>query len=399
MANFFKSIFSSNYRQPERLFNGSYFYPVGMAGSIFEGNNLLKEFQEIPELNAVINIVARMDASWKLGLINKATGDEAHDKQLEKLLATPNWFQAQTEFWRQSSLYRSIYGNEYLYMLSPSGMHGNVKAMFTLDPSRVSIKYKSENQYFTESERPEIRYYYDLDNGKKQELDINNIIHLNDNRVNPEKFLTGTSKIESLRAPLANIREAYKKRNVTLKMPVGILSNGNVADATGLAIPMTDKEKENAQHQLRSHGSLPIVTNMAIRYNSMDINAANMGLFEEIRVDVGKICDSYGIAYEMLASEKGVTYANLKEAKKMVYEDTIKPNAKERVDALNAYLDNKTIEIQASHDHLSIFSEDVKNKAIASKQLIDGLDKAFQSGALTIEEYRHELLKYNIISE
>ena len=159
---------------------------------------------------------------------------------------------------------------------------------------------------------------------------------------------------------------------------------------------MTDKEKQNAQQQLREHGSLPIVTNMAIRYNDMNVNAANMGLFQEVRVDTEQICNAFGLPYELLASEKGTTFTNLKEAKKQFMEETIIPNANERTDALNAYLDNKTIEIKASYSDLAVFAEDVKARSISLKQMVEALSKALADGAISLEQYQTELQKFGI---
>ena len=154
---FFKSLFTRQV-YPQK-YGSSYFLPLGYTADIFGSNNYLKDFQEIPELNALINIRARAMASWRLSLESIATGKEiSNQESLAKILRRPNWFQSQIEFWRQSELFRCIYGNEYIYFLQPVGMSNTYAGMFALDPSKVTIKYKSDNLPFLESTGDAVEY-------------------------------------------------------------------------------------------------------------------------------------------------------------------------------------------------------------------------------------------------
>ena len=400
--DFLKSLFNRQVTAPTK-FGSTYFMPIGDGANIFGGNTYLKDFQEVPELNAIINIRARSIASWRLSLVSDTTGKEImNQEQLAKILRRPNYFQSQIELFRQSELFRCIYGNEYLYFLKPVGMKNSYAGLFTLDPSKVTIKYTSKNLPFLESTNDYIEYWYDTGNGSKIKLEKDNIIHLNDNRAgfnnaDSSSFLKGTSKIQSLQAPIQNIREAYKKRNIILKMPIGIFS-GNSTDATSYAIPMNEDEKEKAQSALRSHGALPIFTNLGVVYNDMSINANNMGLFEKVREDTAKLCDAFGIPYEVLASQKGVTFANLKEAKKQMYEESIIPDGNEKVEALNDKVesDKKAWHINADYTYLPVFAEDKKQSAISLNQMVTGLSKALTDGAITIQQYQEQLKKFGI---
>ena len=335
-----------------------------------------------------------------MGIINPKQANRSitiANESLVRILRAPNWFQGQGEFWRQTSLFHDIWGNEYMYFLRPFGMANSYKGLFTINPENVEIEYKSETEFFMDESGEAVKYFYVTDDGKRMPLDKENIIHLNDNRVQKKNLLKGTSKIESLRGPLENIRLAYKKRNIVLKTPIGILSNGQ-SDAIGQAVPMDPTEKEKAQTRLEIRGPNPIITNLAVKYDSMDIDSRKMGLFEETKEDTLKICDAYGVPYEMLAAQKGVTYANLKEAKKQFYEETIIPDAQEKVDALNLFLgtDSRTWHITASFAHLPVFAEDIKNRAVSLKQMIEALSKALADGAITLVQYKIELQKFGI---
>jgi len=380
-----------------------YFCPINTSGSVFGGVDNLTQFLEIPELNSIINIRARAMSSWNLKIVSKATGlEQKNNQSLVRILKNPNWFQAQSEFWRQSNLWRDIYGNEFLYFLTPLGQPNNYKGIFTLDPSKIEIKYTGNRAYFTEPTGDNLQYIYKFPNGQTRHVVIKDIIHLNDNRVNNNTmsgsggFLRGTSKMDSQKAAINNIRAAYEKRGIVLKMPVGIMSN-NQEDAVGQTMPLDPKEKKATQQRMKTRGAWPVFTNMNVKYADMNIDANDMGLFEEVREDTAKLCDAYGVPYEILASQKGVTFSNLKEAKKQFYEETVIPDAQEKVDAMNLWLaENKSWEIQADFKHLPVFSEDVKNRASSVAILVKALSQALTDGAITLVEYKDELKKFGI---
>jgi phage portal protein BeeE len=130
----------------------------------------------------------------------------------------------------------------------------------------------------------------------------------------------------------------------------------------------------------------------------MNVNSVSLGLFEETREATAKICDAYGVPYEVLASQKGVTFANLKEAKKQMYEETMMPDVNEKVNAINNHIGTETMswEIQAHFKHLPVFAEDQKPRAISIKQLVEALSKALADQAITVEQYQSELAKMGV---
>lgn len=398
MASWLEKSFYTRKTTITTKWGNNYFYPIGSTENLFGSTNYLNDFLEIPELNAILNIRARAMASGDIKIVSKATGKEAPANQsLVRVLRNPNWFQAQKEFWRQSSLWRDIYGNEYIYFLTPVGLANTFKGMFTLSPDQVVLKAKLDQPFYTYATGDHLKYYF-IENGKKYELDKSNLIHMNDNRVQKDNPFIGTSKLKALQPALKNIRAAYKKRNIVLRMPVGILTNTTSGDAIGQAVPLDKAEKDLLQSNLATHGALPILTSLSVKYDDMQINASNMGLFEECKRDTEKICDAFGVPYEVLANEKGVTYANLKEGKKQMYEEAVIPDMDEKISALNMSLetDKKSWEVVVDFKHLPVFADDQKQRAISMKQSVDALSRALADGAITIEQYQTELRKYGI---
>lgn len=345
IKSFFSGIINPSRVTVERIGNSYGYWQrlFGGVGSEYDRNYLL-DYLQIPELNAVINIRARAIASARFSVVNDTTGQEAKAYQnIVRVLRSPNWFQNQQEFWRQSEIYRCIYGNEFIYFITPVGMPRSFKAMYTLDPSKVIIEYKGDAMYFNEPDSSRISYYYKV-NGEKYPLEASNLIHLNDNNVGGDiKNLTlGSSKLKALTMPLDNIRKAYTKRNIALQMPIGVMSNGQ-RDDLGTAMPMDTTEIEQAKTALRTNGSVPIITNLAVEYKPFSINSSSMGLFEEVRVDLEKICDCYSVPFQLLANEKGSTFSNQADARRSFYEEEISESMSEKMSAINQFINTQGI--------------------------------------------------------
>ncbi len=357
-----------------------WFMPIGDISNIFGGGNHLTDFCEVPELNAILNIRARALSSWRLSLVNER--DNARipvNSSLIKLLKKPNWFQATTEFWRQSSLFHDIYGNEYLYFLTPVGAESNYQGIFTLNPSQVNVEYKSHDIYFTIETGENVKYTWRDDYGGIHPLNKDDIIHLNDNRVKSGNIMKGTSKLESLQPAINNIRSAYIKRGINLTMPPGIFSNKD-KNEFGQAVPLVKEEKEKAQKQLRTRGPVPIFTNMNINYSALDVSSKKMGLFDETIESTGRLCDAFGVPYKLLASKEAGTLNSggndVKESRKQMYEDTIIPDAQEKLDAINQFIKAEKTgwKVVATWDHLPIFASDIKEIAATNKVNVDGIN-------------------------
>ena len=387
--------------------DGTFFYQLGNSYDPFKSIEILRDYLEVPELSAVINWKASAFRNAKINLVNDK-GDII--KENVDLFNYPNFFQGKGEFLRQTKLFHEIYGNEFIYLLKglKSDYFENVKAMFTLPPSFVKIKTSQNSQFWLETTLPDDVQYFILHNNKEIEIDTEDVIHLNDNKIDPVmtndttgSYLTGTSKIELLKPVLNNIRAAYAARgtNLTESGPRGILTNAS-ADGAGGTIPLNPVEVEKIHKEMKKYGSQKnqrrnIITNLALSWQSMGFNTNQLKAFEEVNDDNLRICDEFGIPIDIFSREKGSTFENKRQAKKDAYQDTIIPESIEWIDGLNNKLEFKQgLKLAVSFAHLPIFAEDRKQSAEALKTLIEGLDKAFLSGAITIEEYKEQIKKY-----
>jgi HK97 family phage portal protein len=368
----------------------------------------LSDYLEVPEVNSIINAKARAFSSMRLEVVSKETGKPVKNNEpLVKALRNPNYFQSQKEFLMQTKIFQEIFGNEIIYFLTPVGFKNNIKGMFTLPPLLVDIDETDRRPYWEQSEWPaESKYFIDWD-GKRITLPSTDIIHINNSnvKVEPGNVFWGQSQLSALSGAISNIRAAYEARNVLIENrgALGILSNSGT-DGIGASLPLDPKEKEKVQKEWKKGYGLMkdknqiIITSLPLKWQQMSIDADKLGLFEETKADTEQICDMFGYPFELLANQKGTTFENQKQAEKRFYTNTIIPEANEWVSGMNRRFEtmDKSWELKASFEHLDVFRENEKDRAQSITVLINGLSKAYQDQALTLEQYKRELEKLNI---
>lgn len=395
---------------PEKL-GGSYFYPLLSNPSTYNDIQLLKDYDEIPEVSAIINLKAKAFSKMKLRIVSKKTGEEEQDaKNYEykiKVLRNPNWFQSQKEFMIQTKLFREIWGNEYIYLNYPFGMPSRrATAMFALPANLMTTKTPDERPFYLQVD-PNIEYYFEWGN-KKHLILKENLIHLNDNRVHmtKENWVEGQSWLAYQRAPVNNIREAYYSRGFIIKNVgvQGILTNAAGNDVAGM-IQISPEEAEDVQKKIANmrnfKDKFPVIaTNLPLDFKKMSVdNQANLGLYEEVKEDMFKLCDASGVPADLFSSSTGSTFSNQIWSERRLYENTIIPEAEEWIGALNSQFEteSESWEIVGSFTHLNVFKENMKEQGDAINRLATGLSRALADQAINIEEYRDELRRMGLV--
>lgn len=398
----------SNLFRP-RMLGNVWFYPT--SADTYRAIEYQTSFSEIPEVNAVINLCAKAQSNGILKTVNEK-GEEVSTK-FDAILKNPNWFQSQKEWLRQTELFKSIYGNEYIYSLTPVGFSPDInrtKALYSLPPNITKVEYLSNLPFFLQESKPkEVKYYIKKVDGQESEIDSILIIHLNDNRVfvqnsADKNLLMGESKLKALTAPINNIRMAYESRGVILKFrgAKGILTPKS-KDGIGQSISLGKTDKDNLQEAWRAYGTLGnqnqmVIADVEMAYQKIEeSDPTKLGLFREIEEDFRKIKDAYGVPAPMLDRDKDTTFENQRMSEKSFYANTAIPAANERAYALNQiYFPEGKIKIIADFSHLPIFQEDIKAKSETLNNIVNALSKSFQDEAITIEEYQAEIKKFGI---
>lgn len=389
-------------KQPYEI-GGSYFYPL--HSGTFDELDYICAFNEIPELNAVINLKARTFSNGRVKAVNEKN-EEVPGFWAANLLNNPNYFQDGKEFMRQTKIFHEVFGNEYVYHLFPVGFgYERTKALFSIPPNLIDLEYREDLPFWMFLEMP-LRSRYVLTDGT--EVPKDQILHLNDNKItvrqkNDIHILEGESKLKALTAVINNLRMAYESRGIILKYrgADGIISPDG-KDAAGATIFGKD-DKKILQNAWKGYGTLghqaqKVITSVSAKFTPLTVNEPNkLGLFEETKYGFFKIIDTFGAKRELFVMEEGSTYANQREAEKVFYQDTTIPEANEWISSFNnLWLPDSKIKLIVDYMHLPIFQEDIKHKVEVLEKLVNSLSKMLQDGAITIDEYKEELKKAGV---
>jgi len=228
-----------------------------------------------------------------------------------------------------------------------------------------------------------------------EQLTFDDILYLSTtdgiNIVNP------SSRIESLKYPLSNIKAQYNKRNVLLENigAIGILSAKN-SDIGG-SIPMTPEEKKDIQQSwYRRSKDEVIITESDVSWNPMSYPTKDLLLFEELTADKMAIIDTYGLNANLFSSEKGATFSNVKDSIKMAYTDTIIPETQQMYDSMAHQfgLVNEGISIHADFSHIPSLQVDEVSRADTMNKRADVVKKIIESGVALTNEQIEEIIGY-----
>jgi hypothetical protein len=394
--------------------NGAgYFYVIGGNSGTFDKVDCLKSYQEIPEVNAIINMKARAFSNMRLREVDQDGKDKATPKgqALIALLQNPNWFQQFKEFAIQSKVCREVFGNEYIFKTVPLGFNPDierVKALYSIPDTIVNVKYDNSIPFYLHDTRPKVTYEVKQDGGKYLPYDSSVVIHFNDNRINIEhatdkNLLKGESKLTALSSVINNIRIAYESRGVILKYRG---ANGAwVNDGKDIVgqVPIDPKERDRVQDEFKNYGTRKgqyqsIITDLPIKWQQAGTNnPMNLGLFQEIEQGFNKCLDEFGVPAELFVRAQGSTYENQHQAEKGLYVRTVMPEANEWMGGISSeFLEGNNTSIVAEYLHLPIFQEDLKARGESLTTMVNALSKALQDQAITLAQYQEELAKFGI---
>lgn len=394
----------------------------GGIAYIFESNRqstwnkqgYLSSFNDIPEVNAIINMRGNAHSNGVFKVIDTKKKDKEYpDEPILTMLNNPNWFQSKGEFMKQTKIGHDIFGNEILYFNTPFGFNfdpSRIKSLYTIMFDMVRVEYLEKTPYFFYSkDNPptEIKYSYKDANGNYKELDPNSIIHLNDNRIGcdsptDKNLLVGTSKLEAQKAPINNLRAVYESRGMIIRKrgANGAWVNNSGKDSSGGSVPLRRKEIDALKRAFGGYGTMAdqeqfVFATRDIRFEQAgNFRPKDLGLFDETEEDFRKLQDAYGVPPELFARPDGSTYENQRQARKGFYVDTIIPEATEWTNALSAKIYPDGLKkIILDYTHLEIFQDDIKLKAEKNKALIENLSLLLGDGMISDEEYRAEIFK------
>lgn len=362
----------------------------------------LRAYNECPPLKAIIGKRAKAFNNGKIELLDDdgdyATGSYAD--RITRALKNPNPLQTQKQYFSQQNHYIDIFGYCPVLVIRPSGMPDEITSIWNIPPWLFDLDYTGK--WLNQKDVAEIyKRFYILWNGQKIELDYDAVTLIFDDGIGTDcdtNLTIPDSRLKAEEYPVSNIIAAFKSRNtlITKRGAIGILSNDK-GDAAGF-IPLTDKEKNQVHADFSRYGIVGqpfqvIITDAALKWQQMGFPTKDLLLFEEVEADINALCDAYDWPVELMARDKGVTFANKNEAKKYAYENAIVPESEARMEQFqNAIIDpDSGITLHADFSHLPILQEDDKHKAEARRALNEALRIEYDAGLITRNDWREAL--------
>ncbi len=388
----------------------STFIPMSFVQAFLSGalnatdTKYLEYYIIIPELQAIINYRARVLSSMKIKARKISSGEDIEKLPELELLKKPNPLQGQSEFIKQYSIGRDVFGNTYMHPVFGVS-RTKTKAIYNLPAVNAKIIPTSDKLIpFNQTDFNEIIKEYQFQfNGGKIKYKPEEITHLNDNQISykNDDWMKGKSKIQALTQPCENIKTAYEARGILQgNSPLGVLSN-RTKDGMGTTI-MDPADKKAVQDDLKKYGLTKekykfIVTSADLQWTSMAANIAGLKLFEEVDADQLSIANGFMFPIELF--QNNTTFANKKEAKKQLYQDSTIPEAQELTQSLSQMLGliDRGIELYADFSHIAVLQDDYEKMSTTWFKSVSAMEKAFASGVITLIEYQDNLRKIGML--
>lgn len=359
-------------------------------------------FEKCPPLHAILTKKAQAFVNGKTWIVNKkgkakdkeAQGDIA--TKIRTLLAKPNPFQSQKEFEAQMHIYTQLMGFSLLLPIKPVGFENyEATRLWNIPPSMIDMEETNKSFLAAEKQSDLIRYIH-IDFGKERTaINADDVYVIKDFTPSFTSVIFPESRVKANEMPINNIIGAYESRNVLINYrgALGIISSDG-KDPGGF-LPIKDTEKEALQNDFRRYGLSKsqwqfIITSASIKWTQMGIPTKDLMLFEEIEDDIQRLCDGWGYQYNLMSSSKGVTFDNKKEAKTLLYQDTIIPEAESICEQLNNFFGLNKLDIMMVKDfsHVPALQEDQQKMAGARKTRNEALQIEFLNNLITLDDWR-----------
>lgn len=387
ITNWFSNLF--NPKHAERSFFTNRVQILGSKGAIYLDTDVpYKLFNEIPELNQVLNKKASMFSNGVFKLQDIATGQPVNDVELMKLLENPSVLESQNSFLKTYSIQFDCYGNQFIYKNKPSRLLKYPKSLINISPYYLTPEFTGK--VFDQVKIEDIvKHYKYKENSTEKTFETNDIIwSKNSDLDNP---LVGVSPLKSLRFPLTNTKLAYDYLNIISgeRGAIGMISTANPKDAMG-AVPKDAKEIERLEKsRLNSYGigvdndkARMLFTSAQVTYTPFGYPTRELMLTEQIDANKLTIVDHFGLNINLFSS-KSQTFENVRNAIIQTYQDTIIPFAAQFTQKLSKELGIPSNQhLYLDYSHLAILSDKFKD----FNSIVAGLTQAVQGGILDAKQ-------------
>lgn len=330
-------------------------------------NNLWHLYNSIPELQAVVNRKSKMIASGQPKLVDMDGNPYEGSHWMKELIKRPTPLMSWDNVIYMTSINYSVTNNAILY--APARSMGSRKLIVPISFNNVKINPVKNGLEQVERDGVIRGISIPQDNkGNFKDYEIGDLVYM----FEPDgiNLYDTKSKLEALKYPLSNLTRQYEKRNVLLRnlFALGILSADNSDGVTSRALDGEDMEEVREDIKKR-HKDEIIMTDKALKYQSMSFPTKELMLFEEMTADKVAIIDAFGLNTNMFGhwDGKGGTFSNVEGGEKQAYNSTIIPETEQIYDeiTLQLGLEKDGLKLIPDFSHISVLQQDDQKQADA----------------------------------
>lgn len=347
-------------------------------------------------------ILKKINAIKNLRLVAvDATGADVGKLDAINTISHPNSYQRIEDFIAYVSLMVNVFGRAYIMKVDSIGVDG-ASELFVVPNTCVTA-----NEYALQSISFEpygnVLDYSVTISGLQFTVDRDHMFVIADSTADMALFGNyGISRMAALQEQINTFMSSYDATHQLMvnrgMLAIISLTTGANEFLRDVTLPQTASEKKNVEEALNKYGILRnkmkyAITNLNAAVHPVSSTIKDLGLTDVQKSCKKDIADMYQVPSVLLDVE-GSTYANAKEAKTILYNDAIIPEANNIFYTLNRIYGFEGFNVMPYYDHLELFQEAKREQAAGMTNLVSALTNAVTSGLLTQQEARDELNKY-----
>lgn len=384
-TNWFGSPWSNLNRRIHRDFiRGEKFFPI--TGNT-RYNNLDDEKEKV---NAILTNPASLFIFtlncdlFSLGEpIIKRNGEILEDHPLYNILNNPNPYQSQNQFlW--DYMFWNMTGNANLYLESRFDIENNM--LMFLNNSKIDFPQKmidNADKYFKNTiqklDKENIEYVYD--DGTRQKIAYNKILHFSDTTITTNAYYKGSSKLDALYKIISNSELALDAKNIELLFNGKYMVSGKVnADDINNPMMMPDEKKTIETKVLKDQPITAVRSMVDIKkfIDSLKTKELDHSFLNDAYI-IGRI---YQIPKDVIQAfyENGAKYENAKLSTADHVDYALKPKGDDFMKGIARYFKFNDVEVCMDWSHLPFMQVRQMQKYDAELNRAKALKELLTSG-------------------
>lgn len=358
---------------------------------------------------AVVDTLADYDLTGSRHIVStKGKNKEAESSNLwatamNQLLDQPNPLQSWDQFRGQQVVYKRVFGFCPVLPLVPVGFESQPWAatlLVNIPPWCIEPVIKHGASVMSSKVDDFVERYDITILNERFSVKPSQLFFLEDGFLKDESshFVFPKSKLVGLDMAVSNICAAMEADNVLLRKrgALGFISHDAAAtkDSVTGYIPMTVKQKKNAQKALNQYGISwdqfqYAITRIPLKWVQTALDVKALGTKETLVACEKAICHRYRFPY-VLYEETDTTYANGDNAAATVYQTNVIPNANKDMGKYNKFFqaEKHGVKLMLDFSEVAALQEDKKSLAEVNSINNSTLQAQFDANMITLNDWR-----------